>query len=216
MLETGTVPDPLFGGGPRIFLVVCFILESHLISSGFFRAEIVQEWENGGRDNPASLTRSSPDAADDLSGDTTPVKEINNNPTEGHQQQPSKPWQRILPLRRSYESSQEEEPSPPEPQEEATEDVASEDGRSKVGDEHTDYDDRVWISWTSRKQVSKDGSLEDCEATTGEETSTTSGHGSACSTTPTTTPNKDDHEDAAKGDPFTDVFSDASESDSNR
>ncbi|KAG0429988.1 hypothetical protein HPB47_023102 [Ixodes persulcatus] len=143
------------------------------------------------------------------------ASEINNNPVEEPRR---KPWQKILPLKRDYGSSQEDDLAL---QGEADADDNTEGdpaGDQRATEDEVQPDDRVWISWSSRKQLStsKGDSPDDDDGgtVTGEETS---GHGSACSAT--TTPVGEEPGDGrgpkSGGDPFSDVFSDASESDSN-
>ncbi|EEC14673.1 hypothetical protein IscW_ISCW011538 [Ixodes scapularis] len=177
-------------------------------------SEIIQEWENTSRAH--QHTRTSPDSSDEHDTEAKPVQEINNNPVEEPRR---KPWQKILPLKRDYGSSQEDDLAL---QGEADADDNAEGdpaGDQRDTEDDAQPDDRVWISWSSRKQLStsKGDSPDDDDGgtVTGEETS---GHGSACSATTTPVGEEPGDGRGAKsgGDPFSDVFSDASESDSNR
>ncbi|XP_029850290.2 uncharacterized protein LOC8036892 [Ixodes scapularis] len=175
-------------------------------------SEIIQEWENTSRAH--QQTRTSPDSSDEHDTEAKPVQEINNNPVEEPRR---KPWQKILPLKRDYGSSQEDDLAL-QGEADADDNAEGDPAGEQRATEDVQPDDRVWISWSSRKQLStsKGDSPDDDDGgtVTGEETS---GHGSACSAT--TTPVGEEPGDGrgpkSGGDPFSDVFSDASESDSN-
>nr|XP_037288664.1 uncharacterized protein LOC119181512 [Rhipicephalus microplus] len=164
--------------------------------------EIVHEWETSGRDRIVSSPELSPVRHN---GSTGP--EINNNPMEsGSKLQTvsvTKPWQRIVPLDRT--TSESDHHTHPRTEEEVV--PESQDG-CHVAENDGERDDRVWIAWSSRRVPSADGSAEEegVELTLcgGDETSTTSGRGSTCSATA---------RDASRTDPFSDVFSDLSDSD---